>query len=121
MRLRGMRDIKTHGSLAREGRLISVARNLHGAGSRESEGGTISDDWSIKQHIYPKKGSAGSRSRVTTSLHRELFLENKVRMYQIEVVRDFLQEMRQAIAEGIPVATQEFKRLTKRLAELEAG
>lgn len=120
MRLRGLRDIKTHGSLAREERLISVARNLHRLGSRESEVGTISEDWRIEQHIYPMKKPSGPRSTTLASLHRELFLENKARLYQIEVIRDFLQEMRQAMAEGIPVAMQEFERLTKRLAELEA-
>ncbi len=121
MRLRGLRDIKTHGSLAREGRLISVARNLHRVGSCESEGGTIADGWSIERHIYPKKKPASSRSTAVTSLHRELFLENKVRLYQVEVIRDFLREMRQAIAEGIPVAAGELKRLEKRLVELEIG
>lgn len=120
MGLRGLRDIKTHGSLDREGRLVGVAKNLHRIGSRESENGTISDDWSVKQHVYPKKKPPISRSKATASLNRELFLDNKVRLYQIEVVRDSLQEMRQALAEGIPVATQEFERLTKRLAELEA-
>ena len=29
---RGMRDIKTHGTLAREGRLVNVARDLHELG-----------------------------------------------------------------------------------------
>lgn len=120
MYLKGLRDIKTHGSLAREGRLISVARNLHGMESRKGEDTNISDDWSVERHIYKKK-STRSRSASGASLHRELFLENKARLYQIEVIQDFLQEMRQAIAEGIPVAMQEFERLTKRLAELEAG
>lgn len=121
MRVRGLRDIKTHGTLAREGRLISVARNLHGLENRESKSGVISDNWSIERHMYPKKKSAGPRQAPVASLHRELFLENKVHLYQIEVTRDFLQEMRQATAEGIPVAIQEFKRLTKKLSELEAG
>lgn len=121
MRLRGLCDIKTHGSLAREGRLISVARNLHKLVSCESAGGNISDDWSIERYLCPKKKPASPHPASAASLHRELFLENKACLYQIEVIRDLLQEMRQAAAEGIPVARQEFERLTKRLAELEAG
>lgn len=120
MRLRGLRDIKTHGSLAREGRLISVARNLHRMESREREGGNISDDWSIERHIYKKKGPTKIFSPAVVPLHRELNLERRVRLHQIGVIRDFLQEMHQAIAEGIPVAVHEFERLTRRLTELEA-
>lgn len=121
MRPRGLRDIKTHGSLAREGRLVSVARNLHRVRSRENENGTIWDDWSIERHVYPKKKSGRPCTAAKASLHRELFLENKVRLHQIEVIRDFLQEMHQAMAEGIPVAMQEFERLTKMLAKLGTG
>lgn len=86
MPLKGLRDIKTCCSVAREERRIRVTRNLHEA-----------------------------------SLPRELFLESKVRLHQIEVIQDLLEEMLQAIAEGIPGAKQEFERLTKKLAELKAG
>lgn len=121
MRIKGLRDIKTHGILAREGRLIGVARDLRRTGNRESGSRAISDDWSVERHIYPKKKPVRSRQASATSLHRELFLENQVRLYQIEVARDFLQEMRQAMAEGIPVAMREFERLTKKLVELNDG
>lgn len=120
MRLRGLRDIKTHGSLAREERLIGVARNLHKMGNCEGRDRNISDDWSVQQYICPKKKLAEPRVAATIHPHREFFLENKVRLHQIEVIQGFLQEMRQAIAEGIPVATHEFNRLTKSLAEWKA-
>lgn len=109
---RGLKDIKTHGTLAREGRLVSVAKNLH-----QTRGGQL-DSWNIEQHIYyPKKKSAGSRP---ASLHRDLFLENKARRYQIAMTQDFLEEMRQAILEGIPVSVHELERLQKKLAKLQA-
>lgn len=94
MRLGGLRDIKTQGSLAREGRLISVARNLHRLRSRESKSGAVTDDWSLERHVYSKQRPVRPRSVSVASLHRELFLENKARLHQIEVIRDFLQEAR---------------------------
>lgn len=39
--MRGLRDIKTHGTLAKEGRLVSVAKDLHrinGKGRPPEEG-----------------------------------------------------------------------------------
>lgn len=118
MRIRGLRDIKTHSSLAQEGKLIGVARNLHRMSVHKSESGNISNDWSVERHIYPKQKPVKPRLPAMF-LHRYPFLENKIRLYQIEIIQDFLKEMRQALAEEIPVSMREFERLTKKLAELE--
>lgn len=126
MRLRGVHDIKTHGSLARGGRLVSVARDWHGIGNREaasrgSEDETASGGWSAERHVYPERRPDRPRATGAADLRKGLFLRDKARLHQIEGVKYFLREMRQAIAEGIPVAMREFERLTRRLAELEAG
>lgn len=118
MRLRGLRDIKTHGSLAREEKLISVARDLHRSGSRKNEG-TISDDWSVERHIYKKKRPANTATVIP--LRHELYLERKVRSHQIEITEDLFAEFQQAIVDGLPVAMHEFERLKTRLAELQTG
>ncbi|MEK7659382.1 MAG: hypothetical protein AAB338_01870 [Patescibacteria group bacterium] len=117
MHIKGLRNIKTHGSLAREGRLANVARNMRKIGS-ESKGGNISDGWSIEQHIYPKKKSARPHLTSAASLHRDLFLDDKVRLYQIEVIRDSLKEIQEAMAERIPVVAHEVKRLNRQLMKL---
>lgn len=119
MRFKGLHDIKTHGSLDHEGRLIGVAKNLHRMGSRENGNGKISDDWSVKQYICPKKKLAKFRQAFVASPYHDFFSENKVKLYQIEVIQDSLQEMRQAMAEGILVSKQELNRLIKKLSELE--
>lgn len=98
MHLRGLRDIKTHRNLDRKRRLTRAAGNLNGAQSRPTR-------------IF---------SPTIVSLHRELNLEKKIRLYQIEVIRDLLQEMQQAMAERIPGAVREFEWLTRRLKNLEA-
>lgn len=118
MHIKRLRDIKTHGSLARQGKLVSVARNLRRSGSHESGGGDVSVNWSVEQHIYKKKPDR-FRSVSAASLCSELFFENQVYLYQVQVVRDLIQEMYQAMAEGISVATQELERLTKKLVKLE--
>lgn len=119
MRLRGLHDIKTHGTLAQKGLLVSVARDLHKFGSQKSEGENILGDWSVERHVFKKKRSARTSSPIVVPLRYDL--KEKIRLYQIEVIRDLLQEMHQAIAEGILVVHGEVERLEKRLIELESG
>lgn len=117
MRIRGLHEIKTHSSLAQEGKLIGVARNLHKISRREGEGENISNGWNVKQYIHPKQKPV--KRLPAMFLHRDPFLEDKIRLYQIDVVQYFLKEMCQAMAEEIPVAMREFERLTNKLAELK--
>ena len=115
MRLRGLRDIKTHGTLARNGELISVARDLHqiGRSSMEERWG----DWNVTKALFQKPlGRSGSRRDMLWDLARE----KKVLASQIAAIKSLLEEFNQAIAEGLPVAIQEFERLKARLAELQA-
>lgn len=77
-------------------------------------------DGSVERHVYKKEQRTKQHSSATASLPHELFLENKVRLHQIKVIQDLMQEMRQAIADGFPVVDRELERLEKRLTELEA-
>lgn len=117
MHVRGLRDIKTHGTLAREGRLVSVARNLHRLGNGTEENTSHSSDWNIERHVYKKKKSANTATAIP--LHRELYLERKVRLYQIAIIKSLLVEFQQATIEGLPVALHELERLKMRLTELQ--
>ncbi len=116
MHIRGIHDIKTHGTLAREGKLISVARDLHKVRGQEGHNG--SSDWDISKHVY-KKGTMKVRRSQAVPLYSDLYLDEKIKKHQIEVVEDQLQEMNQAMAEGIPVSVSELERLKAKLSQLK--
>ena len=117
IKVKGVRDIKTHTTLAREGKLVSVARDWHKRGQSGSGGGTESSDWSVERHVF-KKESANARRGRTAPSHYDLRL--KARKRQAQVIQDQLREMEQAMAEGIPVAADELERLKTRLSQLGA-
>lgn len=119
MRRRGVHDIKTHSTLAREGKLIGVARDWHkirnGAGDNSSP---ESSDWSIGKHVYNKGSTKVRRSRAM-SFYSDLYLDEKIKKYQMQLIQDQLQEMNQAMAEGILVSVSELERLKVRLSQLK--
>lgn len=119
MRLKGLRDIKTHGILARAGRLVSVARDLHSLGGKENtpHSNDWNSEWNLERHIFKKKKPANAAT--TGRFNYGLEFAKKIRLHQIEVIQDVLVELRQAMAEGLPVAQHEFERLKTRLAELQ--
>ncbi|MEK7160663.1 MAG: hypothetical protein AAB724_01400 [Patescibacteria group bacterium] len=47
-----------------------------------------------------------------------MYLEEKLGRYLMQVVQDLLQEIEQAMAEGIPVASGELERLQEKLSGL---
>ena len=49
-KIKGMGDVKTHVTLAREGKLVSVARDWH----KRGEGSPESSDWSLDRHVFKK-------------------------------------------------------------------
>lgn len=122
MPLKELRDIKTHSTLARQGRLVSVARNWHrlkGYGNEIRSAADLSE-WNIERHIFKKSKSVKRVLLNVSPFLRDLHLEGrKIRLYQIEATQSFLEEFRHAFAEGIPVAIHEFERLKTRLAELQ--
>jgi len=124
MSLKGLRDIKTHGTLASERRLVSVARglresNLHASGKIRNGSGPSEwsewDNWNVK--VFKKERPAG---RTTIAIPYQPYLEERIRLYLVKVTCDSLEELHQAVSEGLLVATHEVERLETKLAELEA-
>ncbi len=121
-------NIKTHGSLAREGKLVSVARDLHngsgfggGIGSAESKGNM--GDWS--SHVYNKekeirKGKPAKRFSSPITPFQDPNFDGKIKSRQIEELQNSLAELEQAASEGFSVSADELSRLKARLAELQA-
>lgn len=118
-RIKGLHDIRTHGSLAQEGKLISVARDWHRTGSNRAMDETASGFWDgkVEQHLYKKGPTRTSPLSRTAPLP---FLYEKIKIQQIQMIQDLIKEVRQAMTEGIPVAKGEFQRLEARLSQLKA-
>ncbi len=123
MRVRGLRDIKTSITLAREGRLVRSARTAENS-SRDNRQGETSDssDWNLRRHVYKKyKPNKVKKTGTAGSLPcQESVLAKEVRHSQIKTVQYLLEELNSALLEGIPVAVCEVKRLEKRLIELRS-
>ncbi|MBI2042621.1 MAG: hypothetical protein HYT21_02685 [Candidatus Nealsonbacteria bacterium] len=104
-RVKGMRDIVTHGSLAREGRLISVARDgFCRTASQRSDAGGIASDWDIKRHIFQKPRNFSDFAKLTAR--------------EIELTHGMLKEFDEALGEGIPVSSEAHEQLKAKLVRL---
>jgi hypothetical protein len=79
-----------------------------------------SGDWSgsVERHVFKKQESA---RKTSTVILPPLYPKERVWSCQAEVARNLLEELHQALAEGLPVAPQELERVQARLAKLEAG
>lgn len=113
--IRGMRDIKTHSTLAREGRLISVAKNLR----RINRSGTSEErSWGGKVEPVVFNKSAKSRSRrPPPNLFHDI---TKVQAEQIARVEEFIAEMEGFAEEGLPGALGELQCLKEKLSQLKS-
>ncbi len=127
MAIKGIHDIKTHGSLAREGKLVSVARDWHKREGGNGEGNAAgSDSWNVQQHVFRKDSGKGkpvrkvSSTRVHTPFNQDPNLDGKIKSRQIEELKNSLAELEQAASEGIIVSADELERIKARLAELKA-
>lgn len=101
--VKGLHDIATHGSLAKEGRLFSLARgNYQLANDR-----VISEapGWDVKRHII---------GRPAKPLNFAKLMER-----EIEFTQGMLQEFDEAFVEGMPVSGEAYERLKMRLAKLK--
>ena len=116
MAIKRLRDIKTHGTLAREGKLVSVARDWQ----KRSEGGggegnaAGSNSWNVQQHVFRKDSEKGKPAK------KSFILDGKIKSHQIEELKNSLAELEQAASEGIMVSADELERIKARLAELQA-
>ena len=102
--VRGVHNIKTHGSLDRAGLLRGAAKNMHG----DASGRADSEDWngSAAQHIYVRKAPA--RQNPT-----------KLRAHCLRRALATLEELRVAVEEGFPVAEFELQRARQRVQDLQ--
>ena len=123
MRLRGLSNIKTHGTLDRKGLLIGVAKNIHklgsGGGTESTEG---SSDWHVKSHIYKNKEPPRTALAKIVPPHQGLLSglsEEEVKQHLIEGFQDLLGEFYKAITEGLPVFTAEVERIQAILVKFQ--
>ncbi len=124
IKIKGIHDIKTHGSLARGGKLVSVARDWHkrsegGSGAGNAEG---SDSWNVQQHVFRKDSGKGKLAKKVSSpitSFQELNFGEKIKSRKIEELQNSLVELEQADSEGLPVSANELERIKARLAELQ--
>ena len=118
--IRGLRHIKTHGSLDRQGLLIGVAKNMHGRGGVVGRPNVDSQeqDWKVEPLSINLPGKTGIRARsATASLYRDL--EDKVLTYLTDNTLDLLEEIQRAKNEGFSVCFSELERLQEKLARLK--
>lgn len=116
-RIKGLGDIKTYSALAREGRLVSVAKNLHQIVRRNEFFGEESWGGNIKSFV-PKKGAKRRKfSPVLFLLDQDL--KAKIRIVQMEQIRALIFELEELAKEGIAGTVAERHSLKKRLARWE--
>ncbi|MBU2081857.1 hypothetical protein KKH14_00240 [Patescibacteria group bacterium] len=114
--IKGFRDIKTHGTLAGEGRLVSVARDWHRikrSGFSENE----SWDGSVERMVFKK--SAKTR-RLSRDLFQTFALEKMIRETQIKKIWESITEMEIFANEEISGAIAELQRLKTKLSQWES-
>ena len=115
--IKGLRDIRTHSTLDREGQLVSVARNLHQikrGGSLENE----SWDGSVGRMVF-KRGTRAQRP--TRDLFQDLALKRKILAPEITRVREVISEIEMFADEGVSGALAELQRLRAKLSRLESS
>jgi len=116
--VRGLRHIKTHGSLDRQGLLIGVAKNMHGRGGTVGRPNTDSHDWKVEPLKLNPPGKTNHRARPSAvSLYRGL--EDKVLTYLTDNTFNLLEEIQRAKNEGLAVCSSELERLQEKLARLK--
>ena len=119
--IKGHRDIKTHGSLSREGRLVSVARDWHKIGrSGSSEGSSENESWngSVERVVFKKSANA---RRPYNDLFQDPALERRIRATRIAQIQESIAEMEMFASEGMPGVLAELERLKTKLSQLEGG
>lgn len=118
--IRGLREIQTHGTLAREGRLVSVARDWHRVGRNKTNRSPENESWDgIVSPVMFKKSAAARRP--SRCLFQDPELEKKIRAMQIEQVQDSIVEMEMFASEGVSGVIAELQRLKAKLSQLESG
>lgn len=118
MGLRGLRDIRTYGTLAREGRLVSVARDWHQINKIGRSSENESWDGNVDRMIVKRSAAARRPSR---NLFQDLVLERKTRATLIKQVQESITDMDMFAGEKISGALAELRRLKVKLSQLESA
>lgn len=115
-RIKGMHDIKTHGTLAREGRLASIAKDSCQINRNRGSLEKASWDGDIDCMIFNRSGAARKPGR---DLLRDSSLEKHVRTVCIQQVQESIDDMRIFASEKILGAAAELQRLEMKLSRLK--
>lgn len=115
--IRGLRDINTHGSLARAGRLVSVARDWHRIEKRGESSETASWNGRVDRTVFKRSLKA---RRPPRDLFQDLALEGKIRATQIALTQEYIVEMEMFASDGVPGALVELQRLKAKLLRLKS-
>lgn len=122
MPIKGMRDIKTHGTLSREGKLFSVARDLH----RINRGKINSVDLGAWDGSVARNATAFDKNKLTkfrSSLNAIglPFYQGEIMEKLVSFIEDDIREMKGFMAEGLPGTKEELERLRQRLSRVKMG
>ena len=115
--IKGLRDINTHGTLAREGRLVSVARDWHRINGKGESSENASWDGNVDDMVVKKNTKARRPSR---DLFKDLVSERKARAMRVKQVQELIAEMEMFAGEGVSGALAELQRLKEKLPQLES-
>lgn len=115
--IKGLRDISTHGTLAREGRLVGVARNLHRIERRSGFSGNESWDGSVDNMMFKKSVKI---RKPPNDLFQEIVSERKIQNAMIQQIQEFIAEMEMFAGEGIAGALAELQRLKTKLSDWQS-
>ena len=115
--IRGLRDINTHGTLAKEGRLVSVAKDWHRIGK---SGTSENESWdgSVDRMVFKKSAEVRRPSR---DLFQTLAFKKEILATQIKQVQESIAEMEMFADEGVSGALVELQRLRVKLSQLESN
>ncbi|MEK7200640.1 MAG: hypothetical protein AAB672_00720 [Patescibacteria group bacterium] len=113
--IKGLRDINTHGTLAREGRLVGVARDLHRIERRSGFSGNESWNGSVDNMVFKKSAKT---QRLPHDLFQELVLKKKIQNALVQQIQESIAEMEMFAGEGVAGALAELQRLGTKLSRL---
>jgi len=123
--IKGMHDIRTHGSLSCQGELLSVAKNLHkigfgfsiGSASRKINRSIDMGAWdgSVARHSFNKVLNKSRSLNLASFYQGEKIMEG-----QIRTLEDEIKEMTNFVKEGLPGAKKELERLCNKLLQIKA-
>ncbi|MEK7527016.1 MAG: hypothetical protein AAB537_01200 [Patescibacteria group bacterium] len=118
--IKGLADIKTHSTLDRGKRLVSVARDWHRV-ERSSSPENESWDGSIGRMMFKRNTKALKARRFPPCLFQDIALKGKILATEIARVREFISEIEMFADEGVSGALAELQHLRAKLSRLEGG